>query len=643
MDNLLSELSPKSAKVEPQSSPLQSQSHSPPTETSNKEQGNLPELITQSFKLELERTPELFQQAILSPEQAPPQPQPMEVENTQPTPRNTSEDGNKDVEIIEEAPKVDETPKIQRLVLSAGSNGSEHIAQFKNDLRLRNDENVTEQLISEDIPEKEYALVTLCIEYDDDFVDNFKQLNELVKKDIIKNAKEVTYHIDFDKNKKWSAISNEEKDAYTQFIDNLAKEAAAKVTHCSLIHKYDPDTVFVTEKDQLAKLGQEIQSDVTQWTHLKIFDYGLNSLRFFPGVRFPDSLESMHVGGGNSLETLAGFKIPSSLKALDASKSLLSTIDYISLPPTTEHLLLSDNRIYFLNYAEFPARLQSLDLSNNRIDLLKNINFPKFLRYLSVSNNPIECIKGVRFPESLEYLDVSCIPNESMTGIKFPDLAIWLNLQQSMTNTRGLKIPSMVRELNMAGNGVNSINPLKLPNSIESLFLTNNNIKTLNKVAFPSCLKELYLGNNMITTLKNVQFPPTLEVLDLEMDPHLEENEKFITSIKDVTFTANLKVLNLGYHLIKTIESMDFPYSLEELKLQYNDLRVFRNVRFGPNLRLLDLSGNQDLYNLDGVVLPNSLKELRIPSVLLNNLPYGLVDRVNKGEVKLTKSMPYTV
>lgn len=635
MEIPLSELSPKSVKVQSKSSPLQSDNG---IDSMNKPQNCFHEEVSAPYKLELERTPEILQQAIQSLEEAPQEPSSMDIDTastTIPTSDEVKTTGEKDL------PRA--VAKSSRFVGCIGSNGSQHIAQFKDDIKLRSDESIIEQLISEEVPEKEYDAVTLCIEYDHNFIVNLKDLSEFIKKDIIKNAKEVTYHIDFDSTKKWGSVTDEEKAQYVQFLENLSQEAAAKVTHCSLIHKYDPDTVFVTEKDQLAKLGQEILGDINKWTNLKIFDYGLNCLRFFPGVRFPDSLEVMHVGGGNSLETLAGFKIPSNLKVLDASRSLLSTIDYISLPQTTEHLILSDNKIYFLNYAEFPARLQSLDLSNNRIDLLKNINFPKNLRYLSVSNNPIECIKGVRFPDSVEHLDISCIPNESMTGIKFPDLTIWLNLQQSMTNTRGLKIPSMVRELNMAGNGVNSINPLKLPNSIESLFLTNNNIKTLNKVAFPSCLKELHLGNNMITTLKNVQFPPTLQILDLEMDPHLEENEKFITSIKDVVFSANLKVLNLGYHLIKTIESMDFPYSLEELKLHYNDLRVFRNVRFGPHLRVLDLSGNQDLYNMDGVILPNSLKEFRAPSVLLNNLPYGLVERVNKGEVKLTKSMPYTV
>uniref|UniRef100_A0A0L0NQQ1 Uncharacterized protein n=1 Tax=Candidozyma auris TaxID=498019 RepID=A0A0L0NQQ1_CANAR len=644
MGDVQSEVPLRSEKPEPHDPNPPTTINSTSTQALDNGESKLTEPVTYSMKLELERTPELFQQAISNGNQSPTTPHTANRITSQPAPSSSNDvamegdpQNNADSDI------KTAKPTLLRLVVSVGNNGSSQIRQFKNDLNLRENETVVEQTLSDSVDDKEYQIVTLCIEYDGSFIENMKSLSDFVHRDVIKKAKEVSYHIDFDSSKKWSEVSDQEKEQYTKFVEELAKEAAAKVTHCSLINKYDSSTVFVTEKDQLSKLGNEILADVNRWSNLRILDYGLNSLRFFPGVRFPDSIEVMHVGGGRALETLAGFKIPTNLKALDASRCTLTSIDYISLPPTTEHLLLSENRIYFLNYADLPPRLQTLDLSNNCIDLLKNINFPKSLRYLSVSYNPIECIKGARFPDNIEYLDVSCIPNESMAGIKFPDLAIWLNLQQSMTNTRGLKIPPSVRELNMAGNGVNSINPLKLPNSIECLLLSNNNIKTLNKVTFPSCLRELYLGNNSITTLKNVQFPPTLEILDLEMDPHLEENEKFITSIKDIVLGPNLRVLNLGYHLIKNIESMDFPFSLEELKLQYNDLRVFRNVRFGPNLRLLDLSGNQDLYNIDGVVFPNSLKELRVPSVLVPNLPGVLVSRINLGEIKITKSMPYTI
>lgn len=548
-------------------------------------------------------------------------------------------------EMVKSEPKEPE-PK-SRLVVLAGKCIQHHILDHLRSLRLV--PNVPTIEVSADrlstFPFKQYSYINFCIEYDETFSDSLEKIKHFCESErtIFAKVDEIAYHFIFEKGKKWADYTEAEKALYTGFLECLSRIAGDKVTQCSLVNKYDMSTVYITEKEELARLGQEIQADYALWKNLKVFDYGDNCIRFLPGVKFSDSVQVINIGGGSSLETLAGFKMPAQLKVLVACKGLIPSIDYVAFPQTLERLDLLDNRIFFLNYIEFPVHLKALDLSRNHIDSLKNVVFPRGLEYLSVSQNPIECIKGVRFPESIEYLDLSCIPNESMTGIKFPDATVYLNLQQSMVNTRGLKLPPYVKELNLACDGVNSINPLRLPNMIEKLFLANNNIKTLNKVTFPSALRELYLGNNMITTLKNVQFPSTLEVLDLEMDPHNEENEKYITSLKDVVFPPNLQVLKLGYHLIKAIESMEFPFHLQELSLAYNDLRVFRNIRFGPKLRVLDLSGNQELMSVDSVMLPESLVEFKIPSLLLNNLPPSVVERANKHELTLTKSLPYSV
>lgn len=457
-----------------------------------------------------------------------------------------------------------------------------------------------------------------------------------------KSCENLSYHIVFPSTMKWSETPESWTNVYIQFMDALKQAAGSKVEQCSIIRKFDTSTIYITEIDALVALGKDMSDDISRWENLRILDYSYNCLRLLPGVKFPDSLEVLNIGGGESLETLAGFKMPPNLKVLDVSHNQLKSIDYV-FPPSLRRLNLQNNCIYSLDYIKLPQQLSALDLSQNRIDTIKYVNFPRELTFLSVAHNPIECMKGARFPEKIEYLDVSCIPNESMAGIKFPDSTLCLNLQLSMTNTRGLKLPPYVKELNMACNGVNSINPLKLPNTIEKLFLANNNIKTLSKVSFPTGLKELYLGNNLITSLKNVLFPPTLEVLDMEMNPDLEENEKDISSLKDVILPSNLRILRLGYHLIKAIESMDFPFYLEELSIQYNDLRMFRNVKFGPKLRFLDLSGNQELMNVDNVYFPETLLEMRIPSTLLSNLPADIVKRANNRELILTKSLPYTI
>lgn len=500
-----------------------------------------------------------------------------------------------------------------------------------------------DKLKGPEFSQKKFEKLSFAIEYNDEFESNLKAISDFIetKPKVITDAEEIAYHFHFDHRKKWAEYRDYEKQEYKRFLDVLNKVAGSKVVQCSIINKYELHTVYLTERNDLAQLGQEIQEDIQNWPNLKIFDYADNYVRFLPGVRFPNSLEVINMGGGYSLETLSGFKMPPNLKTLNVNSGSITSIDNIVFPITLERLSLSDNKIYFLNSVDFPSRLTHLDISQNRIETLKNVNFPRNLKSLSVSFNPIENIRGVKFPEGLEYLDLSCIPNESMTGVKFPDLLISLNLQQSMANTRGLKLPAFVKKINLSSNGVNSINPLKLPNSIESLYLSYNNIKTLNKVIFPTTLKELYLGNNLITTLKNVQFPVTLEVLDLEMDPDVDEQEKHITTLKDVVLPPNLKTLKLGYHSIKFIETIDFPVNLEYLSLAYNELKVIRNVRFGPNLKTLDLSGNQELTSIDNLIIPESVTDLRIPSQLVNYLPIYIVERANSNKMVITKSEPF--
>lgn len=530
--------------------------------------------------------------------------------------------------------------------LVVGNYSSEILLQFVNEMKKRPNYRLkTVSIIDFAAQEStDPFILHLCFTFNSRSIEEFDSVVAALRSNtnLLKSCEKASYHVIFSPDFKWSDAPKTYHDSFNRLLDTLKDVAGSKVEHCSIIKKYESSTIYITEIDALVALGKEISQDIERWDNLKILDYSHNCLRLLPGVKLPETLQVLNLSDSCSLETLAGFKFPSNLQVLDVSNAQLKSIDYV-FPFSLRRLDLLRNSIYSLDYVKLPQQLSSLDLSQNRIDTIKYVSFPRDLTYLSIAHNPIECMKGARFPENLEYLDLSCIPNESMAGIKFPDSTLFLNLQLSMTNTRGLKLSPYVRELNMACDGVNSINPLKLPNSIEKLFLNNNNIKTLSKVTFPTALKELYLGNNLITTLKNVLFPPTLEVLDMEMNPDLEDNEKDISSLKDVIFPPNLRILRLGYHLIKAVESIEFPYFLEELNLRYNDLRMFRNVKFGPRLRLLDLSGNQELMSVDNVLFPETLVDMKIPSTLLSNLPADVVKRANKRELVLTKSLPYTI
>lgn len=545
------------------------------------------------------------------------------------------------------------SPRIKhRLLLLCDKLRFYHLIMHLSDLRRR----INEKLVILEIPQFnklvndeyiskiQFDCLNINIEYSDNFESNLKTISNFLKKhsSIIKKIPDISYLVHFSPSKKWrTGYKLQEKQQYNQFLQVLNDVAGDNVVQCSILNKYDMDTVYITDERELDTLGTEIQHDIKLWKNLKILDFGESSIRFLPGIILPECLEVLNIGGGYALETLTGFNIPSRLKVLLAGQGALHSIDNVILPPFLERLELCDNKIYYLSYVNFPPNLKHLDISLNRIDNLRGVEFPNSLISLNVGYNPIENFKNVRFPDNLQYLDVSNTPNESMSGVRFPDLLVNLNLQSSVINTRGLRLPLYLSTLCLSDNFVNSINPLRLPNTLSVLYLNNNSIKTLSKVQFPSNLRELYLGNNNITTLRNVHFPPTLEVLDIEMDPDYEDNEKYITTLKDVILPPQLKVLKLTFNSIKIIESYEFPSSLTTLNLAYNGLRIFRNIRFGDNLKVLDLSGNSALTNIDQVSIPESVTELRVAPDLAGNLPAYIVERVNRKQILLKQSMPF--
>ena len=99
---------------------------------------------------------------------------------------------------------------------------------------------------------------------------------------MIDDIGDLSYHIHFEPGK-MERVHQIGSEKYTEFLKVLRDAGASKVVHCSVINKYDMDTVYITEKEDLAKLGKEIQLDIDFWENLEILDYGESSIRFCQG------------------------------------------------------------------------------------------------------------------------------------------------------------------------------------------------------------------------------------------------------------------------------------------------------------------------------------------------------------------------
>ncbi|KAI5958110.1 hypothetical protein KGF57_002918 [Candida theae] len=525
-----------------------------------------------------------------------------------------------------------------RLVVMTDSTKNYHKVRFADDLKELENTEVTIFEIDKAGKEKPsfphvFEYIHLLVSYEERRWDPLTKFIDFLKNNssLLTDHTSVGCHIFFKPGKSWKDHTATDKTQYKKFMSSLEEICGSKVAHLSFIDKF-------SNEDSGPKADEEIKQDVEPWKNLKHLDYTASGLDSFPAdVKYPESLESLNISGDYFLSSLETMKFPPKLKKFEAAEGALVYLDRVEFPNTLETLDLSGNKMYVLDGIPLPISLTDLDVSCNRIDTLSGVRWPPKLESLSIAMNPIETLKGVYFPPSLKILDASSIPNDAMVGVKLPDQLEVLNLQSAMTAPRGLKVPPHVKNLVLSEDGVTSINTLKLPNSIETLYLNSNKIKTLNKVQFPTSLKELYLGDNLLTTLKNVVFPDSLEILDIENDPESFDNEKQIITLRDVNLPPNLKILKLGYQGIRILENYEFPDSLTQLSLTYNDMKSIRSIKFGQNLKILDLSGNPELKSLENVQIPESVTELRIPEEMVPNLPADIVNRANKGSLILKK------
>jgi len=114
-----------------------------------------------------------------------------------------------------------------------------------------------------------------------------------------------------------------------------------------------------------------------------------------------------------------------------------------------------------------------------------------------------------------------------------------------------------------------------------SLFLMSMDFTSLQGIVFNDNVKNMYIGGekNKITTLENVIFPP------------------------------NLKVLRINDSLLNSLHNVNFPNSLEELTVFRSQLTTLEGVIFPPNLNILGLNGNK-ITTLKGAVFPSTVYQL---------------------------------
>ena len=144
-----------------------------------------------------------------------------------------------------------------------------------------------------------------------------------------------------------------------------------------------------------------------------------------------------------------------------------------------------------------------------------------------------------------------------------------------------------------------------------SLFLMSMKFNSLEGIVFKDNLRQLFIGgeNNAITSLENVNFPPNVKVLRIHDSP--------IRSLQNITFPERLEELSVIRSQLTTLEGVRFPPHITTLNFNENRITSLKGVTFPNTVFHLYLDDNQ-IASFDGMKFPLSLSVLSIKNNPLN-------------------------
>jgi Leucine-rich repeat (LRR) protein len=204
-----------------------------------------------------------------------------------------------------------------------------------------------------------------------------------------------------------------------------------------------------------------------------------------------------------------------------------------------ENQVYSSIRQGYTELPQIPADVLAVDVRRNKISQISLEHIPQ-IEYLDISDNLIRSIGALSGLSRLTVLDAA------------------YNL---LSRISPLDLPSL-KELYLMSNDILEIEHMNFKN-LEKLDMANNNIKKIENL---KCLqlKELYLGANKIIEIENIR--------------HL----------------SGLKILDLQFNAIETVDCAELPRSLEILLLQGNsNLHSIKNLDFLENLKILGIKNTK--------------------------------------------------
>ncbi|XP_016405589.1 PH domain leucine-rich repeat-containing protein phosphatase 2-like [Sinocyclocheilus rhinocerous] len=407
-------------------------------------------------------------------------------------------------------------------------------------------------------------------------------------------------------------------------LDSLPEELGSLAQLCSLGLSFNdfPHVPGVVERlcalDKLAMAGNQVETldlfSLLRMTHIKSIDLRLNGLRCVKSETLEpvkhltqldlrdNQLTSLDLSSACSLETLqcqrnqlgaltlSGF----TLRTLHASDNRLTTVNIYPVPSQLTNMDLSRNLLEYLpDWVCDSRKIEVLDVSHNLLsELPARLLSSLSLRKLLAGNNRLE-----RLADLLDHIPLETLDLQHNKLRELPESFFYKALN--------------LKYLNVSANALETIPPSS--QSEESL----------------STLQELYLtGNNLNENCAALLVGhQNLRVL------HMAYNQLQSFPASKLSKLEVLEELNLSGNKLKTIPStVSSCKRLHTLIAHSNHISVFPEVLSLPEIKLVDVSCNEQTEILLPDSLPSTLQELDLTgnsSLMLEHKTLNLFSHIS--------------
>ena len=322
---------------------------------------------------------------------------------------------------------------------------------------------------------------------------------------------------------------------------------------------------------------KEVPVEVLQCIHLKQLNLNENQLAelpdWLPGLT---ELEELTLRGNQLRKWSADWSAWTSLKTLDLSQNVITSLRGARLPDSIRNLNLSNNRLRTLSFAAWPKELKRLDVSHNSLKILLDLGGCHDLRWVRAEHNLLS-----DWPK----LPVNTTPLQGLQTLSFAENRL-KHIPKSISHCQAL------RELDLSGNSLGN-----LPEEMSQL----------------KWLVKLSLRNNQMRHIPSVI--ARLKILDI-----LELGGNQIREPIDLSANPQLRRLDLSKNRIRHIDNL--PLSLRDLNLKGLAVEDWTFLQKLSQLESLELSASATERTLEAVCHLSAL------SVLRGLLPYGKKEKL---------------